>query len=200
MTKEQETLFDGLGPVLPSPLRRHPLYAVWQTMRRRCADPRHEKFPNYGGRGIVVCEEWRASSRAFIAWALVNGWQPGLQLDRRDNDGPYSPGNCRFVTRSVNRLNLRCTIRLADGQPAVPVARLYGISPDMLRVRVKRLGWSVSDAVSIPKGGKRPAATAAVALGESEASAQGDPAQRSAALRKPKAKRKRRAPVIRSSG
>ncbi|WP_258286790.1 hypothetical protein, partial [Escherichia ruysiae] len=81
-----------------------------------------------------------ASSRAFIAWALVNGWQPGLQLDRRDNDGPYSPGNCRFVTRSVNRLNLRCTIPLADGQPAVPVARLYGISPDMLRVRVKRLG------------------------------------------------------------
>lgn len=189
MTKEQGTLFDDL-PAYVGRVSKHPLYAVWQTMRRRCADPRHEKFPSYGGRGIAVCAEWQTSSRAFIAWALLKGWQPGLQIDRRDNDGPYSPNNCRCVTRSVNRLNLRCTIRLADGRPAVPVARLYGVSPDMLRVRVKLLGWSLSDAVSIPKGGKRPSARVAVALGESEASAQGDEAQRPAAVssRKRKAK------------
>lgn len=88
------------------------LYWVWHSMRNRCENPNRDKYPLYGGRGIRVCDEWRRSSRAFIDWALGAGYEDGLQLDRVDNDGPYSPENCRWVTRGENALNKRTNRRL----------------------------------------------------------------------------------------
>lgn len=148
MTKEQGTLFDGLGPAMPAKLRGHPLYGVWSSMRKRCDNPNYSQFKDYGGRGIFVCDEWRASSRAFIAWALSHGWQPGLQLDRRDNEGPYSPGNCRFVTRSVNRLNCRATVRLFNGRAALPVAEANGVPRPAFYYRVRN-GWTPDQAAGV---------------------------------------------------
>ena len=178
MTKEQGTLFDDL-PASVGQVSKHPAYRVWKGMIGRCCRPSNSDFIYYGLRGIYVCDEWRASSRAFVAWALVNGWQPGLQLDRRDNDGPYSPGNCRFVTRRDNQNNRRSTVRLSDGRAAWPVAQRNGVTSQSFHDRM-RTGWSVDQAAMIPKGGKRPSATVRVALGESAASAQGDKAQRPA--------------------
>lgn len=176
MTKEQGTLVDDL-PAYLGQVSKHPAYRVWKGMIGRCCRPTHSDFSYYGGRGIVVCDEWRASSRAFVAWAIKAGWQPGLQIDRRDNDGPYSPGNCRFVTRRDNMNNRRSTVRLSDGRAAWPVAQRNGVTSKSFHDRM-RTGWSVDQAAMIPKGCKRPSATVAVALGESEASAQGDKAQR----------------------
>lgn len=87
--------------------RTHPLYTVWCRMRERCYRTADVSYPNYGARGIGVCEEWRVSSKAFIDWALEHGWQRGLQLDRIDNNGDYTPKNCRFVTRKQNSVNRR---------------------------------------------------------------------------------------------
>jgi hypothetical protein len=78
------------------------IYRVWKNMRRRCETPGHRDFRHYGGRGIVVCAEWKDSASAFIEWAMSHGYAPGLEIDRRDNDGPYTPSNCRFVTRKIN--------------------------------------------------------------------------------------------------
>ena len=88
-------------------VRFHPAYPRWNAMIARCYRAKTKGFQNYGGRGIAVCDEWRNSPVAFVDWADSSGFSPNLQLDRRDNDGGYSPDNCRWVTRSVNNKNRR---------------------------------------------------------------------------------------------
>jgi hypothetical protein len=85
----------------------HPLYKVWSTMKERCSSPKNWKYKDYGARGIFVCDEWKDDPEAFITWALANGWAKGLLLDREDNDGPYAPWNCRFVTPTISANNQR---------------------------------------------------------------------------------------------
>lgn len=82
------------------------LLNTWQTMKQRCENPNREKFKDYGARGIFVCDEWH-DSRAFVEWAMSHGYEEGMQLDRIDNDGPYSPENCRWVTPKQNCRNTR---------------------------------------------------------------------------------------------
>jgi hypothetical protein len=83
------------------------LYFVWGGMKQRCYNPNTRQFDDYGGRGIYICDEWLNSFQAFAEWAERNGYAAGLQIDRRDNDGPYAPWNCRFVTPAVNQKNRR---------------------------------------------------------------------------------------------
>lgn len=84
------------------------LFNVWQTMKSRCENANRDNYARYGGRGIMVCEEWQTAEN-FVKWALDNGYEKGLQLDRIDNAKGYSPENCRFVTASVNSRNRRNT-------------------------------------------------------------------------------------------
>ena len=81
------------------------LYGVWRSMKQRCYKSQSKGFKNYGGRGITICDEWANNPKSFIDWALLNGWQKGLQIDRIDNDGNYAPSNCRFVTPKENNNN-----------------------------------------------------------------------------------------------
>lgn len=77
---------------------------VWRGMKARCFNPKAVSYPNYGARGITVCDEW-LSFENFHNWAMANGYADDLQLDRIDNDGNYCPENCRWVTRSMNQRN-----------------------------------------------------------------------------------------------
>lgn len=112
----------------------HPAYAVWRSMLDRCRLPSHQAWKNYGARGITVCERWRESFENF--WVDMGPtYQPGLDLDRIDNDGPYSPENCHWTTRRQNTMNKRSTVRRAD----IPnLAKGAGIARSTLYYRVKR--------------------------------------------------------------
>jgi len=78
------------------------LYHVWESMKGRCYTKGHTSFKNYGTKGISVCQEWRDSYEVFKVWALSHGYEEGLQLDRVENSGDYSPGNCQFITPRAN--------------------------------------------------------------------------------------------------
>jgi hypothetical protein len=86
-----------------------PLYQTWINMRRRCENPRHVGYKNYGGRGIKVCEAWNRSYDAFRDYVEFNlGPRPlGHTIDRIDNDGNYEPGNVRWSSLSVQSRNQR---------------------------------------------------------------------------------------------
>ena len=88
-------------------LRHHPLYDVWKSMKYRCHNPNNRVYKYYGGRGIAVCRGWLNNFKAFYDWAISNGYEKGLQLDRENNDSDYKPSNCRFVTSAVNNQNKR---------------------------------------------------------------------------------------------
>lgn len=86
------------------------IYRIYNHMKMRCglvvgADDRHLR--DYRDRGITVCSEWRESYVAFERWALANGYRNDLTLDRIDNDGGYSPDNCRWATVSQQNANKR---------------------------------------------------------------------------------------------
>lgn len=87
------------------------LYRVWLGMRERCNNPNHNKYRDYGGRGIGICDEWNDYA-VFREWAYNNGYDDTAPrgmctIDRIDIDGPYAPWNCRFVDSHQQRVNQR---------------------------------------------------------------------------------------------
>ena len=85
------------------------LYNTWLRMKGRCSRPTATSYKYYGGRGISVCEEWEKDFVAFRDWALANGYQEGLSIDRIDVNGNYCPENCRWITMSEQQRNKRNT-------------------------------------------------------------------------------------------
>ena len=80
------------------------LYVIWGGMFHRVYDKKHKDYMNYGGRGIIICEEWK-TAKNFIDWARSNGYSDNLEIDRIDNDKGYYPENCRWVTHLQNCIN-----------------------------------------------------------------------------------------------
>jgi len=77
------------------------LYNIWAGMNRRCYGKTHKTSHRYRDRGIEVCDEWK-DYPTFKSWAILNGYQNNLTIDRVDNDGNYEPNNCQWLTRSEN--------------------------------------------------------------------------------------------------
>lgn len=133
-------------------LTKHPLFKVWQSMKERCYNEKHSRFKDYGGRGVGICLEWKENPEIFIEWAIDKGWQRGLEVDRENNDGNYSPENCRFVTTKVNCRNRRNTLMVTFKQVTKSIpewAEEYGLPLYLVRSRIKK-GWDVERALTRP--------------------------------------------------
>lgn len=81
------------------------IYQEWQGMKARCYNINNKRYSRYGGRGISVCDEWREDFQAFYDWAMSNGYDDKLTIDRIDNNGNYKPSNCRWVDIKIQNRN-----------------------------------------------------------------------------------------------
>ncbi len=130
-------------------------YTTWKCMKMRCLNPSHERYYRYGGRGISVCQRWAESFAAFLE---DMGERPdGHTIDRKDTDGNYEPGNCRWATQREQQRNRSTTHWLTfDGVTLCVTdwAARVGLTRDALHGRL-RMGWTVEDALATPQRRKR---------------------------------------------
>jgi len=135
-------------------LSKHPLFLVLQKMKDRCNNSKVVSYKNYGGRGITVCESWSNNVESFINWAVLNGYEPGLEIDRIDNNGNYEPSNCRFVTTKINSNNKRNNVKIKYNGKLMGLDELEKISNNISHDRILRryrdYKWSIEKAISEP--------------------------------------------------
>jgi hypothetical protein len=125
-------------------------YRIWVNMKSRCSDPNQPAYPNYGGRGISVCERWRLSFEDFLE--DMKRAPEGHEIDRIDSDGNYEPGNCRWATSTQNTRNRRITPRYEHNGRIMSLgdwADECGIRYKVLLDRL-RGGWTLEDAMTTP--------------------------------------------------
>lgn len=78
------------------------LYNIWCSIKQRCNDPNHKSYPQYGGKGVMVCQSWKQDFTSFRDWSLLNGYADNLTIDRVNNHKEYCPEHCEWVTLQEN--------------------------------------------------------------------------------------------------
>lgn len=129
------------------------LHKIWCAMKVRCYTPTDRHYPDYGGRGIQVCDEWKFSFASFLLWAMTNGYKEDLTIDRIDVNGNYEPSNCRWITNREQQFNKRNTkYYTIYGEKLLSheITEKYGIKPVTFYARVHRYGFTPEEAVSYP--------------------------------------------------
>lgn len=126
------------------------LYRCYRQMLNRCYNTNIDHYHMYGGRGITVCKEWKYDYTAFKEWALGNGYQEGLSLDRIDVNGNYEPSNCRWIALEDQCHNKRQSRHYAykgKVQDIAQWAKEYGLKYATLAGRLNR-GWDIETALT----------------------------------------------------
>lgn len=137
----------------PRGMSKSRLYHIWCAIRRRCSDPKNNRYHIYGGRGIRVCDEWQHDFAAFLDWSLSNGYSDALTIDRIDVNGNYEPSNCRWITHKAQCYNTRSNRLFSlngKSQTLQEWASELGISYRTLVYRIYRARWSTEKALTTP--------------------------------------------------
>ncbi len=129
------------------------IYDTYHSMKRRCYKDTDKYYDNYGGRGIKVCEEWLGNNgfNNFYNWAINNGYQDNLTIDRIDVNGDYSPQNCRWSTRQEQMENTRRTRKFTINGETHSLtwwANKYNIPRSTVYYRLER-GLNIEEALQI---------------------------------------------------
>jgi hypothetical protein len=131
---------------------RSKLNAVYQAMKQRCENPNNINYKHYGGRGIKVCEQWLSSLIVFYNWAIENGYEEGLSIDRINVNGNYEPDNCQWVKMKIQTRNKRDNVFVEYNGEKLCVqdwANRLGINHCTLTKRLKK--WGLEKALTTAK-------------------------------------------------
>ena len=130
------------------------LYNIWAGMKARCYSENNPRFKYYGQRGISMCDEWLDFEK-FKLWSLSNGYNDGLTIDRINNDGNYTPENCRWTTQKNQSNNSRKNVILVFNNETHTISEwsdITGISYKALWYRLNS-GWEIERALTTPLKG-----------------------------------------------
>lgn len=100
-------------------LSHHRTHNIFIQMKERCYNPKNVSYPWYGAKGIGICQQWLDSFPDFYRWALENGYEDTLEIDRINSDEDYKPENCRWVTRTVQNVNQKIRVDNTSGYKGV---------------------------------------------------------------------------------
>ncbi len=129
------------------------IYSIYDGMRKRCYNENNDNYDRYGGRGITICNEWLSDFKNFYEWAINNGYQNNLTIDRIDNDGNYEPGNCRWATIQEQCYNKSNTVYITiDGETNTILewSNIYNLPTYVLWQRYKLYGYEEKEELFKP--------------------------------------------------
>ena len=120
-------------------LSRSRINKIYLAMKNRCYCKTSDRYSYYGGRGIKICDEWLADFMNFYNWAMANGYNDKLTIDRINVNGNYEPSNCRLITKGEQSRNTRRN-KTYKGKCFSEWAREIGISSETFLERVEKFG------------------------------------------------------------
>lgn len=128
------------------------LHYIWWAMKQRCYDKNNKRYNCYGGKGIIICEDWKNDFKQFYNWSMNNGYQENLSIDRINVNGNYEPDNCRWadaITQANNKTNNHYITFNDETHTLMEWSRKLNIKHTTLCERLKR-GWSIEKTLTLP--------------------------------------------------
>ena len=129
------------------------LWNKWNGIKKRCLFETDERYHDYGGRGIKMCQPWIESFDNFAEWALANGYKDGLTIERIDVNGDYCPENCKWIPLREQRFNTRKTIWVDYKGRHIQLIKLcceLNKNYDTVHNRITKMGWNAEKAIDEP--------------------------------------------------
>ena len=128
------------------------IYKIWMNIKKRCYNEKTIRFENYGGRGIKVCQEWLDDFINFYNWAINNGYQENLSIDRIDVNGNYEPSNCKWSnakSQARNRRNNHFITYNGETHCIAEWSDITGIKRDVIDNRIRK-NWDIERILTTP--------------------------------------------------